>query len=398
MNMLHRILLAFIVAIVAVCAASPAFARKVGPEFQVNTFTPSRQSLPKVAMLTDGGFVVVWYSVGQDGDAGGIYAQRYNANGSHNGGEFRVNTTTEGNQFSPAVAALSNGGFAVVWSSEDGSGYSIYGQRFRPDGTPAGPEFQVNTFTVGPQLDADVAALTSGGFVVVWRSQGQDGARYGIYGQRFGNAGARLGGEFRVDALTAADQRQPAVAALGNGGFIVVWDSINQQGESLGIYGRRFRANGTPVGAGQFRVDQARRVSLCCASVAGFGEDSFVVIWRGRSQNFGRRFDGAGALGPEFVVSNNPSRAPSSSVAALNDGRFVVVWRGRRADEDGYGIFGQRFDAAGNKVRGEFHVNTTIADQQSLPSVAGFSNGRFVVVWIGPDGSSYGIFGQRFSN
>ncbi|HEV8268180.1 MAG TPA: hypothetical protein VGR00_08110, partial [Thermoanaerobaculia bacterium] len=38
------------------------------------------------------------------------------------GGEFRVNGTTTLNQQYPAVAALSAGGFVVVWSSNVGSG------------------------------------------------------------------------------------------------------------------------------------------------------------------------------------------------------------------------------------------------------------------------------------
>jgi len=39
-----------------------------GPEFLVNTYTTSGQSLPSVAMDADGDFVVAWTSGGQDGD------------------------------------------------------------------------------------------------------------------------------------------------------------------------------------------------------------------------------------------------------------------------------------------------------------------------------------------
>lgn len=56
-----------------------ATAARVGTEFQVNTYTTDSQSNPSVASLTDGGFVVTWYSNGQDGDSYGIYGQRYNA-------------------------------------------------------------------------------------------------------------------------------------------------------------------------------------------------------------------------------------------------------------------------------------------------------------------------------
>ena len=50
---------------------------------------------------------------------------------------------------------------------------------------PAGPEFRVNTFTTGPQTRPDAAADTSGNFVTVWQSNGQDGSNFGIFGQRY---------------------------------------------------------------------------------------------------------------------------------------------------------------------------------------------------------------------
>ena len=48
---------------------------------------------------------------------------------------------------------------------------------------------------------------------------GEGGSGFGIYGQRYAANGAKAGGEFRVNATTAADQRQPAVAGLSGGGF-----------------------------------------------------------------------------------------------------------------------------------------------------------------------------------
>ena len=63
-------------------------------EFQVNTYTTSNQTTPCIAALNDGGFVVTWQSLGQDGDGDGIYAQRYDVNGDVNGAEFQVNTYT----------------------------------------------------------------------------------------------------------------------------------------------------------------------------------------------------------------------------------------------------------------------------------------------------------------
>jgi hypothetical protein len=46
-----------------------------GSEFQVNTWTTDDQSSPSVTSLSNGGFVVVWESNGQDGDGYGVYGR-----------------------------------------------------------------------------------------------------------------------------------------------------------------------------------------------------------------------------------------------------------------------------------------------------------------------------------
>ena len=54
----------------------------VGAEFQVNTYTIGNKYGPSTTALSDGGFVITWQSLGQDGDGYGVYAQRYDANAS----------------------------------------------------------------------------------------------------------------------------------------------------------------------------------------------------------------------------------------------------------------------------------------------------------------------------
>jgi VCBS repeat-containing protein len=48
------------------------------------------------------------------------------------GGEFRVNATTAGAQWSPAITGLSDGSFAVTWASgnQDGSGWGVYARTY----------------------------------------------------------------------------------------------------------------------------------------------------------------------------------------------------------------------------------------------------------------------------
>ena len=120
------------------------------------------------------------------------------------GSEFLVNTETANAQKAPSAAALSGGGYVIVWDSlnQDGSGRGVYGQRYDANGNTVGTEFQVSTETANDQKTAVVTALSDGGFVVFWISDLQDGGGEGVYGQRFNAGGAAVGSEFLVNTFT----------------------------------------------------------------------------------------------------------------------------------------------------------------------------------------------------
>ncbi|NGX62238.1 MAG: hypothetical protein K940chlam9_01733 [Chlamydiae bacterium] len=108
------------------------------------------------------------------------------------------------------------------------------------DAQAMGTEFQANTYTTSDQRDPSTTALSDGGFVVVWESDGQDGDSYGIFGQRYGQNGTLVGSEFQVNTYTTSAQNSPSITALSDGGFVVTWQSNGQDGDSEGIYGQRY--------------------------------------------------------------------------------------------------------------------------------------------------------------
>jgi hypothetical protein len=340
----------------------------------------------------------------------GVYARRYRADGTRQGPVFRVNQTAAGSQASADIATLNNDGFVVVWSSfgQDGNGNGVYGQRFRADGTRAGREFKVNTRTAGHQQRASVAGLADGGFVVVWESLNRDATRrIGIFGQRFANSGERLGPEFKVNTAAVGDPESPDVTGLETGGFVVVWHSPSDP-DGLDIYGQRFNANGTRSG-GAFRLNSRTADHQNNAAVAPWGDNGFVAVWNSPDSANGdgvrgQRFDAQGRVGPEFRVNTTLADFQvNAAVAPLGNGGFIVVWEsfgvgGDTTDEAD--VFGQRYAANGERVGPEFRINTRRAADQSQPAVAAVGNRGFIVVWesFGQDGSDYGVFGQRYGN
>jgi hypothetical protein len=83
----------------------------------------------------------------------------------------------------------------------------IFAQRLSSAGLPLGGEFGVNTLTDGSQITAGVATDAAGNFVVVWRGYGA----FGIFGRRYANTGAPLGGQFTIAG--GGWELRPAVAA-----------------------------------------------------------------------------------------------------------------------------------------------------------------------------------------
>jgi hypothetical protein len=381
-----------------------AFAQvKAGGEFQVNTYTTGRQYGPRAAL--DGhGFVVVWTSDGPDGSEYGVFGRRYDAAGTPLGGEFQVNSYTSGLQYVPVVAMDSHGRFTVVWASEfqDGSEKGIYAQRYDATGGALGGEFRVNSYTPGDQYYPAVADA-GGTLVVVWGSE-QDGGGNGVFGQRYGPGGTPLGGEFRINSYTTGRQGSPVVASNAAGDFVVIWESFGQDESTFGIYGQRYDATGTPLGD-EFRVNSYTTDFQVTPAVAMDGGGRFVVAWRSDVQDaggagvFGQRYDASGGpLGPEFRVNTYTTRYQGRPDVAMDQaGNFVVVWVGENQD-DGRGIFGQRYDTAGSPRGSEFRVNTYTTGYQGWAAIAMDAVGNFVVVWTsdGQDGSGFGIFGQRY--
>ncbi len=391
-------------------SASPLAAQAplpVGGFFQINTYTTGFQQWAAPAMTPAGDFVVVWEETyGQDGDTAGIFGQRFAGGGAALGAEFQVNTYTTGGQRDVAVAMAPDGGFVVVWDdllNQTGDYGGVFGQRYAADGSPRGEEFRVN---LGSNTDArsapavDVAA--DGSFPVVWSGFSAVDQR-GVLGRRFSALGEPVGEEFQVNAFTSGDQAAPAVVVTAGGELIAVWTSAFQDGSVESVFGQRLAPDGAPRGA-EFRVNtyttgRQRRPHLAAAS-----DGEFIVIWNSydgqdgsESGVFGQRFAAGGApLGGELQINAyTTAHQLRPKIAATHGDEFVVVWQSFGAQND---VFGRRLAADGSSIGGEFLINSYTPGHQQNARVAAAPDGRFVVVWssYGLDGSAGGLFGQRF--
>jgi hypothetical protein len=136
----------------------------------------------------------------------------------------------------------------------------------------------------------------------------------------------------------------------------------------------------------------------------------YVIAWESNTQdtsNYGiyaQRFSAAGAkVGPELQVNTyTTGQQRNPSIACDDAGNFVVAWQSQvqtaPGDTDNYGVYARRYLVSGATATPgpEFVVNTDFTGIQREPAVAMDSDGDFVIVWRSPDGANDGIFARRY--
>ena len=372
-----------------------------GSEFHVNTFTTSDQVAPAVTELADGGYVIVWESWTQDGDGLGVYAQAFNADGTFRGSEYRVNTDTINHQASPAIAALPDGGYVITWDDAE-YGQGIHAQIFNADGTRRGSEIDVKATGSG-EYDPSVAVLSGGGFVITWWN-GSDGSAGGIACQAFNADGTKRGVEVLVNTTTANSQLYPDIAALGDGGYVISWQSALQDGSGIGIYAQAYNANGTLRG-GEFRANTYTASDQTAPEVAALADGGYVICWQSTGQDgavggiYAQAYNANGtARGTEFRVNSTTALEQiRPDITGLSDGGYLISWESDLQDGSARGIYAQTYNADGTPNGGEFLINSYTSSEQRQSAVAALPTGGFVVSWIsnGQEGN-YGIYAQTY--
>jgi len=326
---------------------------KNGSEFRINTTTANGQRYPDVAIGDDGDFVVTWMSENQDGDSWGIYFQRYNASATAQGSETIANSTTTGIQRFPTIAIDNSENFVISWSQTTSSGtHSIQAQRFNSAGTAQGSEFSVNSSTADFHGNPDVGmARYSGDFAIVWQSEGVDNSGNGVFGQRYNSSGVAQGSEFRVNTEQSGHQQTPSLGMDSSGNFVVVWTSYGQDGSGYGVYSQRYNSSGTTQGS-EFRVNSTTTAAQLAPSVAMSMEGGFLIAWAGfnsdgsQSQPYISGYDKNGnALTTESLFTTADHFQIAPSVAAYSES-VNVVWAfqqgtkwGSDGDGDDFGIY-----------------------------------------------------------
>ncbi|MGB0903299.1 MAG: beta strand repeat-containing protein, partial [Mangrovicoccus sp.] len=449
---------------------------------QVNNYTYSTQENPVVATLSDGRFVIAWRSYAQDGSSYGVFAKIYNADGSLYLDEFRVNDQTSGDQYTPAITALSNGKFVIAWHDHDGTGgddWDVWAQIYDSDGSRIDTSFILNENVARDQYLGEITALDGDEFVAAFtdRDAYQQYNSYDVHVRHWGTSvaqgaapviealdTARVFAENTVNAAPQLLDTDDAVAVsdLDSGDFdggvltVQATDAYQYYIHQINAPDDRTQDQFSILagGTGTREVSQLGNdiyvggVLVGTITSPGTGGLPFAVTFNGTAdkqaverviERLAYRnvsddpiadrtaritlSDGDGQISAPYEVAitvteerdraseilgerqantYSTNRQDLAASATLEDGSVILIWSSLNQDGSGWGIYGQRFDALGQKIGGEFHVSDDYtSSNQVWPRIVATGGLDFIVVWHDEDnsrfGSSYDVVMQRMT-
>ena len=440
----------------------------------VNMTHEGIQHYPSISMQPNGSFVVAWNGQGV-GDRHGIFVRRYTVAGDTAGPWATELRSTDGGLIAEGDNLFNNPKKLVVvfgeqmsttggatgfnsvlnpanWALVNGLGAELVGAISKVDFAlnPATNKWEA-TLTFNPAVYPN--GLANGYYQLVARSQLKDLAGNALESSGLRPSGTGLtflpptsptGGAiftFRVHELTPGDPNpgdldpilntnligdkfDPAVARNASGRYVAVWveradvdipDPDDPQATitvtQSDIYARMFDANDQPIrnrygNNGAFLVNSLTTGEQLEPDVVIDDAGNFLVVWSGSGTSalgtvdedgiFGQRFNALGdPIGGQFAINTTSKDVQEQPAVAMDSaGNFVVAWR----SYDQGGIIARLFSSSG-AASAEFRVNTTLGTHVRTPDVAMDADGDFTIVWTAAeqDNGSMGVFAQRYN-
>ncbi len=335
------------------------------------------KNVKSVAIDRAGNFVLTREA--SDGSENGVFASVYNRDGALIVNEFRVNTTTAGNQVNPVVAMNQSGQFVVAWTTVSGGRQSAYARLFQPNGLPLTGQILVSDGSLAIQSPNDVAIDRSGNFSVTWTGMVPATNQWDVFIRRYNSNGVAPYAQWRVNMFTTGMQEYGRIAMNANGEAVVVWQSYNQDGSEWSVHGQRFDSTGSRVG-GEFQVNTFTRGSQRYADVAMSDDGSFVVSYQHVSAygdpveppkvyNRQYRKDGT-AFAAEYAVNTGGANLWAVTRANADPfGNMVNAWGQAAGDYSTLDVLARRY------VMDTVPAVTTLTNNQTLTALSDSADG-----------------------
>jgi filamentous hemagglutinin family protein len=378
------------------------------------TLSSGTDMYPAVTHLADGTSVVTWMSmdlpanVAWDTSYSTIYMQRFAANGQPLGGRVQVGSMM-GKQSFPTVTPTQDGGFLIAWSDGRTGRREVWARTFGANGMPLSTDMKLST-DAGDQDNVKVATLADGRMLVTWSSRPSiTPLVIDIRGQLMDAKGNPIAAPFTINMTGVADkgsQYRPDIAPLADGGFVVTYHANAPGSFNADAFGRRFDRNGTPIGP-EFSIAASLKSDWRIAA-KGLLDGGYIVVWdtvdaAGATRLLYRRYDARGVMVTGDTAVGFASGGTGQSFAQLTpmaDGGYVIAWM---SYQNGTGnsnpdVYAQRFSANGQAVAAPKLIAGGVAAQWEPRIAATADNGYSVTWYTNQNGGNLDIYAQRFAS
>ena len=384
---------------------------EIGGAFQINTSTSTSWGSPAVAMDSAGNFVVVWSGAGPNASANNtsdVYGRSYNANGQALTGQFLIDqyvpsAQQPGVQNQPRVAMSTDGTFVVSWTSSpiylnlsnlNAVNSAIFARIYNNADVPVTNEFQVTPPSKSASTLSDVAMDANDNFVITWEGDFQNSSTWGVYGDYFtalnktaaklptswSSTGVKLlsqspnvRGSFNSTTPVDLRDKGPRIAMFPStstapSGFVVTWADFISTTSGYSVLAQQFGPNGTANSSGALNTASVVVVNTP-QSLTGAGWQLEPAVG----------VDPQGDIGITWTTFGQDN-ADNGAPGIRDYGIYANIYYGANS---GKGLAGTR--------TGEFRVNATTLGNQVAPAV-GFNNfeSDAIVAWVGPDTAAAG--------
>ena len=247
-----------------------------GEERQISSAEVEPLIRPALARLPGGAFIVTWADKRANER---IRAQRFGADGTKVGAEFRANTVA-GLHRVPMVAALTNGNIVIGWRARLPGPLLVHLQLFNAAG-PVGAEIT----TALDITDAAMAALDTGRFVITHTRSALDGeAGFDtVIAQSSVFEASGVFANIKIAATTGTriQSSWPTLVPLSGGRFLLAWtQSGTTAAAGTNVMARIFSAKGAIGKAIQVNtLTGGNRFSLAAAATSGPAGDTAFFAW-----------------------------------------------------------------------------------------------------------------------
>jgi len=392
----HRSLALALLAVPGLAQEAPA-PGDTALERRANVFTTSTQDDAALALCPNGETVVTWQSRRQQDGSYGVYARRFGSDRAPRGGEVQINLSTHGMQRNPAVAASPDGALWFSWMSfgRDADQGTIVARLFSPELETATREVVVNRTKLGHQSDPSIAALPNGGAIVVWSSSHPRTKASSVHARLLSANGEIAGDEFVIDAPQDGHARLPMVATDASGHAVVTWARSSWNGTARGIYA--VQLDGSQASIPSQRIDAGVVAGIePTLAVAPSGEA--VVAWlQLKQQRHTIQFrelepaDSGFDCGPVRTLPHSAPGYTSGLAAAISGTQTRIAFNhfgdGPKLES---GLFLATFNANEltelRRITTASEGNQMVARNRGTTRLAQASDGALVAAWSGAGG------------